>query len=550
MPPHLIATQRHSHLQPEYALRSEKTRVGRHPDCDVAIMLESVSRFHAEIAKEGNFYILSDLQSRNGTYLNGDRLSAPAPIRQGDRIQFGNVEFIFRGNELTEPSAKEASETNVTFGGRDESAQVIEAKPLDNVAQELASNSDSAADHERAGKLGALYQILLYLRQSDADNPDTLKEVISRLYEVVPADRGVVLLKNKSNDKMEPLTWLRRAENRNNTSPKIVISKSICEEAVRQKAAVLVGDVKSDERFAASDSVATEAISSAICVPLMSGEDVAGLFYVDSQDARHILSTNDLGFIGTLAAEISYALWVQQHDNLDASADAKASTSGLADQLLYGANAMEKFLQQCNGAAPSLSQAISEENLVAAKGFWKQVKSGLKRVNKVVAEMKNFADPKLADFTELDVSKVIKGTLEAFTDEFEDAGIRVELDLEAKAARRKMDEEALYKVFINIVDNTYEALRDHGSGRLAIKMYETQQGALIVELTDNGPGLPAQCLARAFQPFNAGPGSQGIGMGLALTRRYLEAMDASITISSEQSQGAQVTIIFAPSTQC
>jgi hypothetical protein len=78
----------------EIALRPGRTRIGALAENDVAIAAPSVSRVHAEIRSEGDHWVIVDLDSTNGTRLNGSPVTS-APLRAGDRIRIGEVEVVF-----------------------------------------------------------------------------------------------------------------------------------------------------------------------------------------------------------------------------------------------------------------------------------------------------------------------------------------------------------------------------------------------------------------------------------------------------------------------
>ncbi|HEV8192577.1 MAG TPA: FHA domain-containing protein, partial [Ktedonobacterales bacterium] len=65
--------------------------LGRDEDCDICLPDSSVSRRHAQIMRQPDGYFLSDLQSSNGTSLNGISLSAPGLLRPGDMLQLGEI---------------------------------------------------------------------------------------------------------------------------------------------------------------------------------------------------------------------------------------------------------------------------------------------------------------------------------------------------------------------------------------------------------------------------------------------------------------------------
>jgi pSer/pThr/pTyr-binding forkhead associated (FHA) protein len=75
--------------------------IGRADDCAVAIDFTGVSRRHATIHISGGGVTLEDLGSKNGTWLNGERLFAPAELHDGDRIRLGAAALTFRSTART-----------------------------------------------------------------------------------------------------------------------------------------------------------------------------------------------------------------------------------------------------------------------------------------------------------------------------------------------------------------------------------------------------------------------------------------------------------------
>jgi FHA domain-containing protein/uncharacterized protein DUF1707 len=68
--------------------------IGRAPDCQFVASDLSVSRMHAELRRVGESWLLSDLGSMNGTFVNGYRVTAPTRVRPGDEVTFGKMRFI------------------------------------------------------------------------------------------------------------------------------------------------------------------------------------------------------------------------------------------------------------------------------------------------------------------------------------------------------------------------------------------------------------------------------------------------------------------------
>jgi pSer/pThr/pTyr-binding forkhead associated (FHA) protein len=79
-----------------YALEAEETLIGRNPNTDITLLDEGISREHALILydEEGDRYVIEDLQSTNGTKVNGKRIRS-AELHHGDSVQVGSTLFDF-----------------------------------------------------------------------------------------------------------------------------------------------------------------------------------------------------------------------------------------------------------------------------------------------------------------------------------------------------------------------------------------------------------------------------------------------------------------------
>ncbi len=73
-----------------------ETVIGRGPECQLCLDDEFASQLHARIIKAGEAYLLEDLGSTNGTYVNGNRINYPVGLRHGDRISIGRTVLEFR----------------------------------------------------------------------------------------------------------------------------------------------------------------------------------------------------------------------------------------------------------------------------------------------------------------------------------------------------------------------------------------------------------------------------------------------------------------------
>jgi two-component system nitrogen regulation sensor histidine kinase NtrY len=119
--------------------------------------------------------------------------------------------------------------------------------------------------------------------------------------------------------------------------------------------------------------------------------------------------------------------------------------------------------------------------------------------------------------------------------------VDIRLRLPAQEVYILGDANQLNRVLVNLVRNALQAI-DRPDGWLEIRLY-TEAGLAIVEVADNGSGIPEEIRARIFEP-NFSTKSSGMGLGLALARRMVESMGGQIDFSSETGAGTTFVLRF------
>ena len=100
-------------IQQEIKLAKETVRIGRDPDNEIHIDNPGVSRFHAEVYRQGYPFYIEDMKSTNGTYLNGTFIDWKAALNDGDRITIGKHDLVF---QLEASDYREKDTKKLDFG--------------------------------------------------------------------------------------------------------------------------------------------------------------------------------------------------------------------------------------------------------------------------------------------------------------------------------------------------------------------------------------------------------------------------------------------------
>lgn len=100
----LLIWQEEELIKEQWVLDADEILIGRGAECQISIPARWVSRHHARLRWEAGQYVLEDLGSKNGVFVNGQRVVRPRPLRDGDRIQLApGIDLTFVDSEATAP---------------------------------------------------------------------------------------------------------------------------------------------------------------------------------------------------------------------------------------------------------------------------------------------------------------------------------------------------------------------------------------------------------------------------------------------------------------
>jgi serine phosphatase RsbU (regulator of sigma subunit)/pSer/pThr/pTyr-binding forkhead associated (FHA) protein len=275
-----------------------RTTIGRSARSDVCIPDAFASRLHAEIRQEGDFFWLHDLGSANGTRLNGTPVTGTLmPLFPGSEVQIGETRIRFE-NEQEPPKILSSTLIADNTEALDPSNTISLSARRSATAEFLESSMSSRND-----LLGLISKVgVALLSASGLD--DTLNQVASLVFEAVPAERVVIMLRDaKAGDELQ----IKVARLRGSDTPieEVRISRAIMTEVIENGKSVLTSDAQQDPRYA-SQTIILQGIRSVLAVPLSVDErHVFGLIYADSPTNKTTFSTEHLDILTTLASVAS-----------------------------------------------------------------------------------------------------------------------------------------------------------------------------------------------------------------------------------------------------
>jgi adenylate cyclase len=321
----------------EYELGAVNT-VGRHPDNTLQILDRIVSKEHAQIIKQpdGRF-LFRDLGSLNGSFLHGERMSEHI-LADGDEITLGSTRLTFQeraaADSILEKVTIAPSATEALIRQKVQAPSGREFLP----EKEIFDVEVLRRDYEKlrlANELGRSIGLEVNLEV-------LLEKIIMKAFELIPADRGVILLMEDGVPKP------KIARTRDGKNEQIVLSKSIISEVVQNKASVLSSDATMDSRFSAAHSVIMQGIRSTMTVPLLHHDELLGIMHLDSMIATNAFVEKDLQIFGGIAGQAAVAIHNSQlAREIEQEAKTRAQfqrllSPNLVDQVVQGKLQLEK----------------------------------------------------------------------------------------------------------------------------------------------------------------------------------------------------------------
>jgi signal transduction histidine kinase len=169
------------------------------------------------------------------------------------------------------------------------------------------------------------------------------------------------------------------------------------------------------------------------------------------------------------------------------------------------------------------------------------VRTEARRLNRILSDFLHFARPPAAQRTPGDLRDVVEHVGGLIRDDRSRAPkVDVKVAVDPAVPRFAFDRDQITQVLWNVALNGVEAM--NGRGRLSLEVAR-QNGDIALAVSDTGPGIPADRLARVFEPFYSGK-TNGSGLGLTIAERIVVAHGGRIEIDSGPGRGTRVTLLF------
>ncbi|MFB6265212.1 MAG: adenylate/guanylate cyclase domain-containing protein [Bradymonadaceae bacterium] len=284
----------------EEELDQDVTTLGRHPNQSIQVLDRVVSKEHAVVERGPDGYYLEDDDSRNGTYLNGELIEDRVWLADGDRITIGSTNLYFQQDVEQQEQFRRGGRGTVTIHESDDVETHIQESLSQNVSDQFLPEQDVQdenvlrRDYE---KLRIAYELSRAIGL-EMDLEALLEKLLDKAFELFPADRGVILLREGKEGELVPMEVKSRTEE---DAQDVSISQTILDQVIDNKEAVLSSDAMSDSRFSGSESIMIGKIRSTMSVPMLHDDELKGVIHLDTKMASGAFTDKDLQILSGFA---------------------------------------------------------------------------------------------------------------------------------------------------------------------------------------------------------------------------------------------------------
>jgi signal transduction histidine kinase/pSer/pThr/pTyr-binding forkhead associated (FHA) protein len=518
--------------------------IGREAGNAIQVDDHEVSRRHAEIRRVGDGYVLGDLKSSNGTFVNDTRIER-SELSSGDRIRLGRTILIY-AKDGDDPAMFAAVDIVPTTEAGDGSRIVRTMREDDSIVLAAPEESQNRWLAKARSNLQVMYRTSLAVSHT-LDIDELLGRILQLVFEWVEADRGCIMLLDPES---RELRTKARRDRKAGDAATMQISRTILDYVLDHHEGVLTSDAQEDDRFASGNSVVRTGVREAICVPMRGRYDTVGLIYVDTttplieavdQGQRrfsddHLKLMIAIGHQAALAVEdTTYYSAMVQSERLAATGQAIATLS----------HHIKNILQGIRGGSYLVEMGLENDDLGVLRKGWDIVRRNQDKISSLVMDMLSFSKEREPDPAPADLAAVIDDIVETVQQRAEELGATIDWRRPTTLPPLLFDAAGISRAILNVVTNALDAVegRPHGGVVISAGIDDTER-MVRVTVADDGAGMDPETLAGIFNLFVSTKGSRGTGLGLTVSRKILREHGGDIHASSAVGAGSTFVLEF------
>ena len=535
---------------------SAPVAMGRDSSNAVRLHDTEVSRRHAELRLDREGYLIVDLGSANGTFVNGQPVDQTA-LHHGDRVQLGQTVMLFHEGNGGAQRDLTARVDLLKKSSPDDRSAILRSIPSDEGSRVLRA-PDVAAGwlRERLMNLSVMYRATQAI--SDILDIDALSpRILDLVFESIGADRGAILLKDESGELVpKAVRWRDGGQ----SDERMTISQTIVDYVLEEGEGVITTDAPTDKRFSPAQSIVDFQIREAICVPIQGRHTTLGVLYADIQagaaacittsgkpGGRVHFSQDQLMLMVAIGHQAGLAIENTIFYNDKIQAERLAAVGQTIATLSHH---IKNILQGIHGGSSLIDLGLKEKDDTIVRRGWTIVEKNQAKIYNMVMDMLSFSKDREPALEPADLNETVGDVVELMQSRAAELGVQISWHPSQAMPRVTIDPEGIHRAVLNIVTNAIDACDGAPSPQVTVKTeWDIHHSIARISVSDNGVGIEEAEVPAIFQIFASSKGSRGTGLGLPVSQKIVREHGGKIIVRSRLGQGASFVIELPMSKQ-
>jgi len=485
---------------------------------------------------EDGMWFIEDLNSTNGTWVVGQKVTGKASLPLKTSVRIGKT--IFEIYDL--------------FVG--ERTGVYTKSPISFRIQPdtLASSSGSGEkgkessriEKEENQRLAAVYKFQNII-SSVFEETELHNRILSAVSNVIKADKAYLLLYDLASGEFQPKVGLSVNKTLNKIDPSKLNQTIISFVKDNREAVLSIEQFKDDDLTETKVPNISQMMTSTMCVPMLGKQQSNGMLYLSITSPKEKYTEDDLRLLTVIAHTAGMAI---EHSNMiefNMKNERLMATGTTAAGLSHY---IKNILAGLDGSLSLLRMGIDEADFDLANESWNILSKNHRRLGNLVLDLLNLASEQNPCFSIENINGILMDVAELLETQLNQEGITLEIDEETKdlPLYTEVDAKGIHRILLNLMTNAEHAIqqkqiyleqKDIGVIKMSANFNDSND-YVIVKVSDDGMGLEEEETKKIFDLFISSKGSAGTGLGLAVCKRIVEAHGGSITVQSEKGKGS------------
>lgn len=294
-----------------------------------------------------------------------------------------------------------------------------------------------------------------------------------------------------------------------------------------------------DERFKPLPYSKEEQFLAYLCAPLRIQEEIIGVMTVRKSE-EYQFTEAETTFFETICKQVAIVIEKSRlyFQKIDAEKMAMVSIS-----LSEIAHYIKNVLQGMKGGSWFVDKGIQSGDLEKTSEGWTLLQRSIKKIAYLVENMLNYSRPATEDMERGNINALLVEIMDSISTTAQERGVEIRPELQQNLPDVYIDWNRMHDTMLNLLTNAMDAIPEDQKGLIRIRTrHNREKDSIVIEIIDNGTGIPEEIKERIFHLFFSTKGRKGTGIGLSVTKKIVEEHGGKIWFEDNEEGGTKFIV--------